>query len=58
MADGETLVSGGADRTVRIWPTRSALLADAICEHATRNLTPEEWGDFLPADITWEATCP
>jgi hypothetical protein len=58
LADGETLVSGGADRTVRLWPTRASRLADAICEHATRDLTPEEWRDFLPTDIAWEATCP
>jgi len=56
-ADGELLVSGGADRTVRTWSTRSEPLADAICRHATRNLTDHEWGDFLPADIPWEATC-
>ncbi len=57
-ADGETLVSGGADRSVRVWPTRPQPLADAVCAHKTRNLTPEEWGAFLPADIAWEATCP
>lgn len=57
LSDGESLVSGGADRTVRVWPTRSPPLADAICTHATRNLTDEEWGEFLPADIPWEATC-
>ena len=56
-ADGETLVSGGADRSVRVWPTRPQPLADAVCAHKTRNLTPEEWGAFLPADIAWEATC-
>jgi hypothetical protein len=55
--DGETLVSGGADRTIRLWPTRPAPLADAICAHRKRNLTPEEWSAFLPADIPWEATC-
>ena len=58
LADGETLVSGGADRSVRVWPTRAAPLADAICESATRDLTVEEWGEFLPADVPWEATCP
>ncbi len=57
-ADGETLVSGGADRSVRVWPTRPQPLAKAVCAHETRNLTPEEWSAFLPADIAWEATCP
>jgi WD40 repeat protein/energy-coupling factor transporter ATP-binding protein EcfA2 len=58
LADGETLVSGGADRSVRVWPTRSAPLANAICERTTRDLTPEEWSSFLPADIAKEPTCP
>jgi energy-coupling factor transporter ATP-binding protein EcfA2 len=58
MADGETLVSGGADRSVRVWPTRSAPLADAICQRTSRDLTPEEWSSFLPADIAREPTCP
>jgi len=58
MADGETLVSGGADRSLRVWPTRSAPLADAICTRTTRDLTPDEWSGFLPADLAWERTCP
>jgi WD40 repeat protein len=58
MGDGETLVSGGADRSVRVWPTRSQPLADAICGLTTRNLTADEWREFLPEDITYEATCP
>jgi hypothetical protein len=58
MADGETLVSGGHDRSLRVWPTRSEPLADAICERTTRDLTREEWSGFLPADIAQEPTCP
>jgi len=57
-ADGEMLVSGGADRTVRVWPTRPQPLADTVCAHKKRNLTPEEWRAYFPADLPWEATCP
>jgi hypothetical protein len=56
--DGEELVSGGADRNVRVWPTRAEPLAEAICAGKKRNLTPEEWAAYLPADIAREATCP
>jgi WD40 repeat protein len=55
--DGERLVSGGADRVVRLWPTRSAPLAEGVCAQRSRNLTPEEWSAYLPADVPWEATC-
>jgi hypothetical protein len=58
LNDGETLVSGGADRTVRIWPTRPQPLVEAICRQTTRNLTQNEWREFLPADIGYEVTCP
>ena len=58
-ADGEALVSGGADRTHprsgRRGPSRSR---EAICARKTRNLTPEEWSAYLPADIPWEADVP
>ena len=55
--DGERLVSGGADRAIRLWPTRSAPLAEGVCAHRSRNLTPEEWSAYLPADVPWEASC-
>ena len=55
---GDELVSGGADRSLRIWPTRAEPIAEAICARKTRNLSPEEWAAYLPADIAWEATCP
>jgi WD40 repeat protein len=55
--DGDTLVSGGADRSVRVWPTRPGPLAEGVCRHVGRDLTPEEWSAYLPADITREAPC-
>ena len=56
-ADGEALLSGGADRTIRIWPTRPRPMLDAICARVPRDLTPEEWAAWLPADIPWQPTC-
>ncbi len=55
---GETVVSGSADRTVRLWPTRSEPLADALCQQVTRELTEVEWGEFLPPDIDRRPVCP
>jgi WD40 repeat protein len=56
-ADGHSLVSGGADRTVRVWPTRARPMLETICARVPRNLTPEEWAAWLPADIPWQPTC-
>lgn len=56
-ADGAALLSGGADRTIRSWPTKARPMLDAICAHAPRNLTPEEWAAWLPADLGWQPTC-
>ena len=33
-------------------------LVEAICTQTTRNLTREEWREYLPADIGYEVTCP
>lgn len=56
-SDGRTLLSAGADRTVRSWPTRARPMLDAICGRVPRNLTPEEWAAWFPADIAWQPTC-
>ncbi|MCP4568523.1 MAG: serine/threonine protein kinase, partial [FCB group bacterium] len=56
--DGDFLVSGSGDRTIRIWTTSSALLADEICRTVERNLTAREWAEYLPADVAYEKTCP
>jgi hypothetical protein len=55
--DGEALLSGGADRTIRIWPTKPRPMLEAICARVPRDLTPEEWAAWLPADIPWQPTC-
>jgi hypothetical protein len=56
-ADGEALLSGGADRTIRIWPTRPRPMLVAICARVPRDLTPEEWAAWFPADIPWQPMC-
>lgn len=55
--DGERVISGGADRSVRSWPTRSAALAEPLCGLVGRRLTREEWAEHLP-DVPFRAICP
>lgn len=55
---GDELVSGGADRTVRVWTTRTAELAGEICGAVTRNPTRAEWTEYLGADVEYVKICP
>jgi WD40 repeat protein len=54
---GDTLISGGADRRVRAWPTRAQALADEACRRVNRNLTEAEWRLYV-TDLPYAPTCP
>ena len=54
--DGERVYSAGADRRVRVLPTRPEPFVDAICgcsELSRRALTSKEWNEHLK-DIRYE----
>jgi hypothetical protein len=60
--DGQTLASGGSDKTVILW-TPLPLSADAratrdrYCSIVRRNLTRAEWRQDLPGE-PYHRTCP
>ena len=57
-ASGDRAFSGGADRSrLRVWEVRSQALAGALCRRVERNLSLEEWQEYLP-HVDYEATCP
>ncbi len=56
-ADGQWLVTGSADRTLRLWDLRLDRLIQAACRTAGRNLTREEWQQFL-GEVPYHKTCP
>jgi tetratricopeptide (TPR) repeat protein len=56
--DGKTLASGSRDKTVRRWDWRTERLAEQVCEKVWRNLTWEEWQQFISSDIPYQRTCP
>ncbi len=56
--EGQRLISGGADRRVRLRWTRPAAYAEAICRSVGRNLSQAEWGRFMSAGLAYERTCP
>jgi hypothetical protein len=59
-ADGERILAGCRDSFVRIWPTNAKTMADMICDKARRNMSKQEWEQFVAQvnDISYEKTCP
>ncbi|XOV95027.1 MAG: WD40 repeat domain-containing protein [Bacteroidota bacterium] len=54
---GNEVISGSADNYIRVWPIEPSVLADRICELITRNLTQEEWNEYVGASIPYRKTC-
>jgi WD40 repeat protein len=58
--DGRTLAAGGYDGSIsyaRILPVEPETLVEMACSRLTRNLTAEEWAQYL-ADEPYRASCP
>ncbi|MFP3939128.1 MAG: hypothetical protein ACLF0P_02375, partial [Thermoanaerobaculia bacterium] len=53
----ERLVSAGADRTVRVFPSRAAAYAQALCSRLSRELTEEEWMEHMSPDLDRVPAC-
>jgi len=55
--DGWWVVSGSHDGTARVWWWQPEDMIRLACERLTRNLTREEWTQYL-GDEPYRATCP
>ena len=54
---GTQVITGGGDEFIRTWPVDPAYFAFRICALVNRNLSQEEWEEFVGKDITYQATC-
>jgi WD40 repeat protein len=56
--DGTTLATASWDMTVRLWnfATLRSGQIDAICNAVDRNLTSQEWSQYLPGQ-RYDSTC-
>jgi WD40 repeat protein len=55
--DGAILVTAHADGSVRSWIVRTDVLAGMVCQLVHRNLTQEEWDQFVGAQVPYQSTC-
>ncbi|WP_425392028.1 WD40 repeat domain-containing protein [Ekhidna sp.] len=54
---GTQVITGGGDEYIRTWPVDPSYLAFRICAMINRNLTQEEWDEFVGRDIPYSMTC-
>ncbi len=54
--DGNYLASGSADKTARIFIINPEILVNNLLSNTSRNLTREEWNQYIGNDIKYEKT--
>ncbi|MFY0598713.1 MAG: hypothetical protein JXR03_03505 [Cyclobacteriaceae bacterium] len=56
--EGDQIITGSKDNYLRIWEVNPAMLAKRICELTDRNLSEEEWREYVGENIPYRKTCP
>jgi WD40 repeat protein len=55
--DGRRIVSGSADKTLRLWPVYPDATS-ALCAKLTANMSHQQWRDWVSPDIDYIEACP
>lgn len=55
---GTKILTGSKDKTIRIFNLDFQWMADRLCNYIGRNMTPEEWHDYVGHNFPYENTCP
>jgi len=53
--DGQLLVSGSIDKTVRLWPAVAS--REDLCAKLTDNMSRKQWREWLSPDIPYMKIC-
>ena len=56
--DGQRLVTASEDNTARVWLWRAEDLIAEACKRLPRNLTHQEWRQYMREEVPYHATCP
>lgn len=56
--DSQTIATANFDRTARLHSVTPEALVQQACRHLSRNLTAEEWQQYINSDLeTYQKTC-
>jgi WD40 repeat protein len=56
--DNQWIASGEDSGNIRLWRLQSEEWFNTGCQQTERNLTWEEWQEYLPSDLQYHCTCP
>ena len=56
--DGDYLIAGSKDGSIKLWPTNSQEFASQICDLMERNMNKQEWNRYVADDINFQMACP
>lgn len=54
---GQQIITGSSDNYLRTWPVDPKILAERLCTLVQRNLSEQEWIEFVGPEIPFEKTC-
>lgn len=55
---GTKVLTGSRDKFILTWPVEASVLANRACAYLNRNMTVEEWNEFVGVEIPYQKTCP
>ena len=55
--DNKRILAGTHNRTFKSWPINLQEMGGRICNYVSRNMTPEEWNQYIGPSIDYQMTC-
>lgn len=55
---GDRIITGSKDKIIRVFNLDFEWMANRLCRYITRNMTTEEWQEYVGQNFSYESTCP